>query len=234
MRNFDTATDASTPILDEVLAAITDQDGSSIYDENIVTENVWEREELTAGVFVELAFDTTYRYSTFDIDMVHAGNLYTAKELAINGVSFASDLSVDTCIIQLENVGLTVSAALLNNDELGSQVTVSIGAINAARRIYDLEPIFVGELTGWSLTEQAATLNFSGLMARWSKKTLRIAQGSCPWPLGGDECGYSGAGRCGQTWIQCKALGNQLNFGGFVYLPALQESKIWWGSKKPE
>ena len=122
---------------------------------------------------------------------------------------------------------------LLSEDQLGSTVTMSIGGINTSYRIYDLVQIFSGELTGWSLTEQKAVFDLSGIMARWNKKTLRIAQASCPWPFKGDECGYSGDGSCSQQFSNCEALGNYLNYGGFVYLPELQEKKIWWGQNPP-
>ena len=232
MRNFFTA-DPDAKIVDQDGNAIIDEEGDTLFGETVTLVNAWGNEELTAGVFVELGFDTTMRFSTFDIDLYHGGNKYIATELAVENLSFTSDLSVDTATIRLPNVNLTMSSVLLNNDEIGSMATISIGAVASSRRLYDLEAIIVGELTVWNANEQMAELIYSGLMARWSKKTLRIAQASCPWPLGGDECTYAGPETCSQTWVRCKALSNQLNFGGFPWLPDLMEKKIYWGYYPP-
>jgi hypothetical protein len=232
MRNFYT-TSPDDKVFDENGNAVYDENGDPVYSEGAVLANVWEEEQITAGIFVELEFTTVMRFSSFDIDLYHGGNKYIATELSIDNLSFTSDLSVDTATVRLPNVNLTMSAVLLNNDEIGSMATISIGAVAASRRLYDLEPIIVGELTGWGVNERVAELNYSGLMARWSKKTLRIAQASCPWPLGGDECQYAGSETCNQTFARCKALGNQLNFGGFPWLPDLMEKKIYWGFYPP-
>jgi len=232
MRNFFTA-DPDVRLTDQDTNLLTDELGDVLLSEEVTLVNAWTEEEITAGVFVELEFNTVMRYSSFDIDLYHGGNKYIATDLKISNLVFTSDLSVDTATIELPNVNLTLSSVLLNNDEIGSMATISIGAVAASRRLYELEPIIVGELTGWSINEQQASLNYSGLMARWSKKTLRIAQASCPWPLGGDECQYAGAGNCSQTFSGCKTLSNQLNFGGFPWLPDLMEKKIYWGFYPP-
>ena len=231
MRNLET-TISEGEIEDELGALIADEDTDSIGA--LVSRNIWGDEELTGGVFVEIAFSTgTQRYSSFDVDLFYDSNFYIANELRVNGLSFESDLSVDQAAIQLQNVNLTMSAILFNTDEIFSKVTVSVGALASTRVIYDLFTIFYGEVTGWTITEQSVVFRCSGLMSRWSKKTLRIAQGSCPWPIGGDECQYAGSENCSQTLSRCRDFDNQINFGGFVYLPALQEKKIYWGYPKP-
>jgi hypothetical protein len=187
MRNFDVPIDSGEAILDESSGIITDSEGNAILDENLITQNVWGEEELVAGVFLNLGFTTNLYYSNFDVDIYFEGQRYIPAEFKIQAIDYGSDLSVDQCAIEMGNVDLSMSSILLNNDELGSQVVVHIGAINQSTyAIYDLHRIFTGELTGWPvLTEQKAQLVFSGLMARWQKRTLRKAQASCPWPLGG-------------------------------------------------
>jgi hypothetical protein len=44
------------------------------------------------------------------------------------------------------------------------------------------------------------------------------------------ECAYIGSETwCDQSYDRCLVLGNQLNFGGFRYLPACCEQELWWG-----
>lgn len=194
------------------------------------TETALAAEVATIAAFVEMDFSTTYRFNGSDIDMYFGANKFEKKPMEVPLLQLASDLSVDRCTIRMGNAGRMMSAALQNNDETGSEVIISIGAIGSDHRIIDLEPMFTGELTAWDFDEKWAPMALSGRMARWSKKTLRIAQASCPWPWKGAECGYSGAGAdCRQTWSRCNLLGNGNSFGGFVYLSKLQEARIWWG-----
>ena len=234
MRNFQTIDDPTLYSKDENGIYILDEDGHLLADAGAVLTNVWGNESLQAGMFVDIAFSSaTLGYTNFDVDLYHGSHRYLAGDLKIEGMSFGSDLSVDQVTVHMQNVDLGMSAIMLNNDEIGAIVTISMGAVHSSRRIYDLEPMIVAEITGWMANEKVAKLTCSGLMARWAKKTMRVSQSSCPWPIGNTECGYAGSETCSQTWSRCKALGNQLNFGGFVYVPELMEKKIYWGYLPP-
>lgn len=237
MRNFNSVVSTDNIYTDEDGNFIIDEFGRPIFDENAVTENVFEGDQLAAGVFLKMEFsEATLRYSTFDIDIYWAGDMYLPGALKVDSINFASDLSTDNASVSLENVTSTMPGILLNNDELDAPVTISIGSIRTSFAVYDIIQIFHGKITGWSLSDAdgKATLSLSGLMALWNKKTLRIAQVSCPWPFKGTECGYTGTGRCSQQWSQCVALGNQDNYGGFIYLKDLEEKKIYWGKETPK
>lgn len=44
------------------------------------------------------------------------------------------------------------------------------------------------------------------------------------------ECSYIGAGTwCDQSYERCLALGNNANYGGMRFAPAMQEKQVWWG-----
>ena len=238
MRNFNTVVGTAGIPLDEDGTPLRDEYGRIIFDENAVLESVYEQEELATGVFIALNFSTPLYYSSFDIDLYWNGHNFIPGAFNVESINFASDLSTDKSTLALENVTSTMPGIMLNNDELGSDVTIHLGSIKTSDfSIYDVVEIFNGEITGWTLSDvdEKCTFELSGLMARWSKKTLRIAQGSCPWPFGGEECKYTGSltNDCRQQYSYCKALSNQNNFGGFKFLPDLQEAKIYWGQNNP-
>ena len=79
MRNFFTA-DPDVRVIDQDTNLITDELGDVLLSEEVTLVNAWTEEEITAGVFVELEFNTVMRYSSFDIDLYHGGNKYIATD----------------------------------------------------------------------------------------------------------------------------------------------------------
>ena len=231
MINFEFSSVPGTQMLDEDNDPMLDEFGEPMFDEDAILTNLWEEEAITAGAFVEMFFSsTTYRYHTLDIDLYFQSDFYAPKTFEVTSIERSSDLSVDKCTLKFSNTDKDMAAVLLTHEQTGQEVRVYIGAIGSDLQIVNLEHIFIGKITGWDINEREATITVSGFMSEWTKKTLRIAQASCPWPFGGDECGYSGTAQsCSQSYKNCKLLNNTDNFGGFVYLPKLQEVDIWWG-----
>lgn len=237
------------------------------FDADIVTELA----ELEARAFwlVECQFDTTYYFTDCDVDLVYAGNTYQSDQgLKIDKISQAAGLSVDQVSVEFGNVGLWMSAILLNEDVANDPViiryvmyasTVAVMAggetlggmvfqdgdvtfedgdmtFEDSGEYYSLigtPPVFFdGFVTSWRLTEQSAQLDLADESMLWRKKTLRLPTPSCPWSFTGDECGYSGSETwCDQSVERCKALSNYDNFGGRRYIAAIEDVKLWWGTK---
>jgi len=95
--------------------------------------------------------------------------------------------------------------------------------------------IFSGVLDSARITHQRASFDVYNPLIFWKRKTpRRIHQSSCPWPfaIDGSPCQYAGAETwCDQSFERCLELGNTDNFGGFRFLPDLQDKQIWWGKK---
>ena len=100
---------------------------------------------------------------------------------------------------------------------------------------FGVKDIFYGVVSGWKiLRDKSVELTIVNEFMLWRKKTLRIAQSSCPWPFTDTECTYVGAQTwCDQTYARCAVLTNQDSFGGFRFLPYIMEKQIWWGGPKP-
>jgi hypothetical protein len=230
MINFEFSSTPGTQLLDQDGEPLLDQEGEPLFDQDAVMENLWEDEEMIAGTFLDIEFPLiTVRYTNLDVDMYFNGNKYETKHFEVTRIQRASGLNVDKCQIRLSNTKWDLAAQFMRENTIGSPVTVYIGAIGADYRIVNLEQLFSGTLKGWNVGYTEAVITGASYMSEWAKHTLRVCQATCPWPIGGDECGYTGSGNCAQTYSRCKMLGNQTQFGGFVYLPKLQEEQIWWG-----
>ena len=94
--------------------------------------------------------------------------------------------------------------------------------------------LFYGLVSDWKITEESVWMEIQNELAFWSKKPLRKCSSSCPWEFKGTECTYSGVETwCDQSYERCYALLNSDNFGGFRFLPEIEEKEIWWG-RSPE
>ncbi len=78
---------------------------------------------------------------------------------------------------------------------------------------------FDGTIFSLSLEEG---LNFSGVSLPRNHFTPY-----CRWDFKSPECGYAGSETfCSKTLQRCKELGNELNFGGFAFIPPGETTRI--------
>lgn len=100
-------------------------------------------------------------------------------------------------------------------------------------KVLAVTTVFTGILDACRINHQRAVFEVYNPLIFWKRKTpRRIHQPSCPWPFKGSLCAYAGAETwCDQSFARCTALGNTINFGGFRYLPDLQDKQLWWGRK---
>jgi hypothetical protein len=117
--------------------------------------------------------------------------------------------------------------------------TGSLGKIWAKEEPHVVNVIqewFYGIARGWKIEgDSKVSISVVNEFARWNERTLRPQSSSCAWAFkqAGGECGYVGSGTwCDQSYERCKGLGNQLNFGGDRFLPAVVEKELWWGRER--
>lgn len=206
-------------------------------DLSALVEAATEAEEGKMFWFLELQFDTTVRYTDADVDLyintTVSGSDYKFETMPfeIGKIGYSAKSSVDKLKIDIQNVDLTMSATLLNEDIMNKWGLVYIGFYDDDNVLIS-EPIkvFEGLVSTWKLTEMKASITLVNEFIFWNKKVMRKHQGTCRWAFKGTECGYSGIESwCDQSYARCETLNNRDNFGGFRFLPDLEERKIYWG-----
>lgn len=187
--------------------------------------------------FLEFLFDTTQRYTDCDVDLYintetgGSKSKFETMPFSVGNIGYSAKSSVDKLKIDFQNIDLTMSATFLNEDVLNKWAKVYIAFFDGSN-VLILEPIklFEGLVSTWKLTELKASITIVNEFIFWNKKTLRKHQSSCRWAFKGTECGYSGAETwCDQGYARCVTLNNSDNFGGFRWLPELEEQEIFWG-----
>lgn len=190
-----------------------------------------EAEQFVYFYTVELRLSAITLYYTDADRPVHYSDIrYTPAPLSFADIAYAAALSVDQVTVEFGNASLALSAYLLGEDARNRTIIISQGVMNAAGTVLGLTNLFQGIVGEWELTEDRATIRALNELVLWRKRPLRTASATCPWVFKGTECGYAGAGAwCDQSFSRCAELVNQVNFGGFRFLPALMEKQVWWG-----
>lgn len=169
------------------------------------------------------------RYCTLDIDIHHDGNMYRSEEFDIQPINHSLGMAVDKLALTFSNSNLSMSGILLNNNLAYKKMTVSIGALDGYTPV--VEDIFVGFISEWELAKEVEII-ISNEFIYWNKSTLRLPGDKCTWTFKKDECPYSGVESvCNRTYDRCADLGMTDSFGGFRFLPSIEEKRIQWGKQ---
>lgn len=208
------------------------------------------KKEVTSTFFLlELNLTEDHYYTDRDHNIYYGGHNYLATGFEFSNIVYAANMTVDKVTVDIDNTGLAFSALLLGEDIRNKTAKLSFGCYGEEGTLWDSEvawdsevqwlqrqvilgtvDLFRGILSDWQLSELKASITFVNEFVLWKKKTLRIAQASCPWTFKETECSYSGVESwCDQSYERCQALGNTDNFGGFRFLPSIMEKELWWG-----
>jgi hypothetical protein len=200
------------------------------YDAALVTEIA---KEAAAGHWlVSIGLATPLYYTDCDISLPYGGYLYLSRGLRVLEIQQTSGFSVDAAKLELDDTDRALITALLSEDAADKTVVLYFTVLNAASRSIATSEITRGTITSWEAPMQKVQLSLGSEFRLWKKKPLRLPTPNCPWSFLGTECGYTGAETwCDQSPERCSILANYSNFGGRKFIAAVEDQKIYWGSK---
>ena len=175
-----------------------------------------------------------YLYSTADVPISVSGNLFLPRAFEIKNLSYSQANIVTRTSIVVDNLDDVMSSLFVGSVVQGSPVEIhSIIWFASSAPLSVIT--FQGEIDDWTLDEEHLSITVASVFQRWNQRTVSKYSPSCRWKaFKGTECGYSGEETvCDRSYQRCVGLGNQINFGGFRWLPSIIDKPIWWG-KKPE
>jgi|ERR1035437_1134567 hypothetical protein len=150
--------------------------------------------------------------------IVSTGTAVTASSLTVqNADYYMSGLVYNP--LNIKSVPIDILEAWLDPTVTGAFVPGGIGV--------DIKYLFSGIITGGSLSRsgnQATATYTLGLSVDTTAVVLprRLLTTKCTVLFKGPACAYSGhVESCDRTYVACKALGNQLNYGGFRTMPTV-------------
>lgn len=198
------------------------------FDPNTVIELA--KEGFGLFLWTQLEFTGTHYYQNSEIPIYEGGELYLPTDFTHGGINTSGSMGVDSVSLQFGDPYGAMKSIVLSEDVRGKTSTLGFFAMGASAQVVAFETLFVGIVDDWEIKEDIVTIDIKNELILWRKETLRTCQSSCRWEFKGLECAYSGGGTwCDQTYERCGILLNTDNFGGFRWLPALEELDIWWG-----
>jgi len=183
---------------------------------------------------IRFDFDTTLYYTNLDLDVYYNGHTYNSRGLEFTAIETSTTPTIDNITFEIDNVELEFSSLSLNQELRGKVCEIRLAVLSQPMKVIASDIIFTGFVSSIDITPQRAKFTIYDPFLYWKTKTPRRRhQSTCPWLFKGTECQYAGAAvDCDKSYDRCQELDNTVNFGGFRWLPYLQDKEIWWGRTK--
>lgn len=207
-------------------------------DSSIVSQ--LEAEELRPFYLLSMDVDgTVYRYTDCDVS-IYLSNVYDSLGFSFNAVEYSTGGIVDSLTIEIDNVDQVQTSLFVGGTPQGGELILSQVVLDSSYEIVGGASItlFEGEIDSWELDGQVLKVTATSIFAQWSRNTISRHAASCRWQVfnsstlgtSGVECGSTaGASWCDRTYARCSALNNTSSYGGFRWLPSIEDKEIWWG-----
>jgi hypothetical protein len=170
-------------------------------------------------------------FTTNDTDLLWDGHRWEARAIDWENMSFGNDQIVTNISFSIDDVDKRLYPFFVLSEPLPYDLHLYLASLDDNYQVQATVMLFRGFIDLWEYDQTVIKVEASSLFNQWSRKTLRMFSGSCRWAeFKGPECQYIGEQtRCDRTYTECHAYGNVANFGGFRWLPRLQNKKINWG-----
>ena len=182
-----------------------------------------------------------YRYTNFDVSITTATdstteNTYTPIGYDIESIQYSIGNIVDEANISIDNLNQVMTLFFAGGVMQSQQAKIWVGVLDTDGLVIDVLNLFNGEIDSFSLGEDKLTLKLGSYFSKWSHKSISRHGSSCRWRVfKGTECQYAGAETaCDRRYETCVGYANTVNFGGFRFLPDLEEKVLWWGPTPSE
>jgi hypothetical protein len=161
----------------------------------------------------------------------HGEGLYATRGFEFESINYTLSNVMDDCTLRIDNLDSVLTAIFVDGTVEETKASVYIGLLDSAGDIVGTVLMFTGEVDAFELDETEVRLVIGSMFTRWANQAYNKHSAYCRWKVfKGTECAYAGAGTwCDRSYVRCNTLGNAANFGGFRFLPSIENKKIWWG-----
>lgn len=222
---------------DWYLVIITGQFGSASSNEHLIIINLTETNsswtttydgDNSSYIYVwgaQMTQTSSYKYSLND-------GPYESRGFEFESINYTLSNVMDDCTLRIDNLDSVLTSIFVGGNVEEKTASVYLGLINTASGgILGTVLMFTGEVDSFEIDETELRLVIGSIFTRWSQQAFSKHSSSCRWKVfKGTKCGYSGTeNECDKSYTRCLSLSNSANFGGFRWLPSIENKKIWWG-----
>ena len=188
---------------------------------------------------------TDYKYTTLDVPItlnVSGGpsGVYEPRGFQFEGINYTLSNVMDDATIKIDNLDSVLTPIFVTDDIEEQPASIYLGIMNTAadatNEVLITILLFTGEIDSFDIDETEIRMVIGSIFSRWGHQSNNTHPSSCRWKLfKGVECQYSGdAASCDRVYETCVTLDNTANFGGFRWLPSIENKKIQFGPNQSE
>jgi len=167
-----------------------------------------------------------------EMNIVYSGNTYYSRGIEFDAAQYSLLPKVDNLTFEIDNVGLEISALVMNQETRGKQCIIYRAAFDDDLQVIGIAPLFIGYLDKIEIDHQRGRFEVYNQFIKWNTLTPRRKHSAtCHWVFKDTEtCRYAGGQTwCDHSWDRCVALANTQYFSGDRWLPSLVDGNIKWG-----
>ncbi|NCC60059.1 MAG: DUF2163 domain-containing protein [Verrucomicrobiae bacterium] len=161
-------------------------------------------------------------FAAYDQDISFNGKTYIRFPISHDGAGENTSGEIDAIVVKVANVSQFIQAKLEAYNLRGKKVIITMVFANLlSESLNKLEQIYYIDSysSGMDVAEFSCTSKFD--LMKLELPARKYWRNFCAWKFKSAECAYSGdQTTCNKTFQRCKALSNQVRFGGFPSIPS--------------
>lgn len=171
------------------------------------------------------------RYTDLDIDFYFNGAFYSPRRFQIDRIVSTMQSEIDAMQIKLDNADLGLTTYFTSAAIRGRACSITVAGLTWPATLVESTLAFQGIIDSVRFDDATITITVYSPMIMWKRRVpRRLYQPTCSWQFKSSECKYGGVETwCDQSWERCITLENELNYGGFRWIPALVNRAFRWG-----
>jgi len=177
--------------------------------------------EIGSTIYVNYSYYKIFRFAQFPENVQYAGATYTAWPIGFDHIEYDLFGGSSRCRINMSAVDLSFLHEIQDIEIIGSLVTIHQ---EVWPFVGGTHPIWMLRIAGYEFTEETISIQCDPLISfPLGRRPMRRFHYKCPWSFNDQNCRYStdtrykppAATYCDKTYLMCRSLGNEYNFGGF-------------------
>jgi len=182
--------------------------------------------------------DVTYAMTTLDVPVYHALDTtstitFNPRGFLVGNISNSVNSVVNSMDIKIDNRDKYLGYIFVGEDTDDIEAELWGCILDSDGEVIGVEALFKGYINEFKYDEEEVSCTITNRFTKLSHLAYSTQNSRCRWKkFKGTRCGYSGnVDKCDSKVETCIKLGNYDNFGGFEYLPDLENKEVQWGPK---
>jgi hypothetical protein len=195
-----------------------------------------ESNEITSFHLLKYTVNSVvYCYTDCEVSITSSADgtvrTYQPRKFKFDDINFSNNNIVDSGNLKIDNVDSALTSVFIDNTIIEEGAEIYLIIFNDDNTVLNTQQLFSGILNEFTLDESELSISITSIFTKWDQNSNVKHSSLCRWKrFKGTECAYSGSEtRCDRTYARCVELSNTDQFGGFRWLPALEDIDIYWG-----